>query len=68
MPDLFFYRDPKAVEKEENQRAENEQVMKSEPDLPAPPQRKSGEDWSADSQLAAIMWPRTGPPAQRPLT
>ena len=41
MPDLFFYRDPKAVEKEENQRAENEQVMKSEPDLPAPPQRKS---------------------------
>ena len=55
MPDLFFYRDPEAVEKEENERAENEQVMKSEPDLPAPPQRKSGEDWSADSQLAAIM-------------
>merc|ERR1719443_2730888 len=29
MPDLFFYRDPEAVEKEENERAENEQVMKS---------------------------------------
>ena len=29
MPDLFLYRDPEAVEKEENERAENEQVIKS---------------------------------------
>ena len=55
MPDLLFYRDPKAVVKEENKRAENEQVIKSGSDLPAPPQRKSGEDWSANSQPAATM-------------
>ena len=65
MPDLLFYRDPKAVVKEENKRAENEQVIKSGSDLSAPPQRKSGEDWSANSQPAATMWPRTGLPAQR---
>ena len=33
MPDLLFYRDPKAVVKEENKRAENEQVIKSGSDL-----------------------------------
>ena len=50
MPDLLFYRDPKAVVKG----TEIGQVRKSGSDLPAPPQRKSGEDWSADSQPAAI--------------
>jgi len=59
MPDLFFYRDPEAVEKEENERAENEQVMKSGADFAAPPQKEEWggedrvEDWSADGQPAA---------------
>jgi len=59
MPDLFFYRDPEAVEKEENERAENEQVMKSGADFAAAPQKEEWggedrvEDWSADGQPAA---------------
>merc|ERR1712012_1341597 len=31
MPDLFFYRDPEEAEKEEKERAESEQVMKTGP-------------------------------------
>ena len=64
MPDLFFYRDREAIEKEENERAENEQVIKSGDYFAAPGEARtvaaapvapvSGyhvtEDWAASTE------------------
>merc|ERR1739844_847003 len=51
MPDLFFYRDPEEVEKEEREKAEAaaESQMVKAPDFVAPDK----EDWAADGQPAA---------------
>jgi small subunit ribosomal protein SAe len=59
MPDLFFYRDPEEVEKEEREKAEaaaESQVVKG-PDFVAPDK----EDWGADT--AVTDWAADGQPA-----
>merc|ERR1719195_1490992 len=62
MPDLFFYRDPEEAEKEEKERAENEQQMMKTGDFAAPQKEEWGgedkvEDWAADGQPAAAAAP-----------
>merc|ERR1712202_8383 len=61
MPDLFFYRDPEEIEKEERERAEaaaeSQNVAKSA-DFVAPAKEEWGADeavtdWAADGQPAA---------------
>merc|ERR1711900_13800 len=49
MPDLFFYRDPEEVEKEEREKAEAaaESQMVKAPDFVAPDK----EDWGADAAV-----------------
>merc|ERR1719474_2509898 len=51
MPDLFFYRDPEEVEKEEREKAEAaaESQMVKAPDFVAPDK----EDWGADAAVTA---------------
>jgi len=61
MPDLFFYRDPEEVEKEDRERAEaaaESQLVAKAADYVAPPKEEWGADegvtdWSADGQPAA---------------
>merc|ERR1711862_201034 len=61
MPDLFFYRDPEEVEKEDRERAEaaaESQLMAKAADFAAAPKEEWGADegvtdWSADGQPAA---------------
>merc|ERR1711970_884279 len=60
MPDLFFYRDPEEVEKEDRERAEAaaESQMAKAADYVAPPKEEWGgdevvTDWSADGQAPA---------------
>merc|ERR1712200_192996 len=61
MPDLFFYRDPEEVEKEDRERAEaaaESQLVAKAADYVAPPKEEWGADegvtdWSADDQPAA---------------
>merc|ERR1711862_430109 len=61
MPDLFFYRDPEEVEKEEREKAEaaaESQLMAKAADFAAAPKEEWGAgegvtDWSADGQPAA---------------
>merc|ERR1712212_222636 len=62
MPDLFFYRDPEEVEKEEREKAEAaaESQMVKAPDFVAPDK----EDWGADA--AAIVAPGAAAPAVAP--
>merc|ERR1712112_481456 len=58
MPDLFFYRDPEEVEKEDRERAEaaaESQLVAKAADFAAPPKEEWGADegvtdWSADGQ------------------
>merc|ERR1711881_322545 len=59
MPDLFFYRDPEEVEKEEREKAEAaaESQMVKAPDFVAPDK----EDWGADA--AVTDWAADGQPA-----
>merc|ERR1712058_205740 len=59
MPDLFFYRDPEEVEKEEREKAEAaaESQMVKAPDFVAPDKA----DWGADGQPAVA--PVAAPPA-----
>jgi len=59
MPDLFFYRDPEEVEKEEREKAEAaaESQMVKQPDFVAPDK----EDWGADA--AVTDWAADGQPA-----
>merc|ERR1712165_670320 len=60
MPDLFFYRDPEEVEKEDRERAEaaaESQLVAKAADYVAPPKEEWGADegvtdWSADGQPA----------------
>merc|ERR1711862_335486 len=60
MPDLFFYRDPEEVEKEDRERAEaaaESQLVAKAADFAAPPKEEWGADegvtdWSADGQPA----------------
>jgi len=61
MPDLFFYRDPEEVEKEEKEKAElaAESQLKG-PEFTAPDK----EDWGADS--AVTDWAADGQPAAAP--
>jgi len=62
MPDLFFYRDPEEVEKEEREKAEAaaESQMVKAPDFVAPDK----EDWGADT--AVTDWAADGQPAAAP--
>merc|ERR550519_1726543 len=62
MPDLFFYRDPEEVEKEEREKAEAaaESQMVKAPDFVAPDK----EDWGADA--AVTDWAADGQPAAAP--
>ena len=61
MPDLFFYRDPEEVEKEEREKAEaaaESQTVAKAPDFVAPDKEEWGADtavtdWAADGQPAA---------------
>jgi len=61
MPDLFFYRDPEEVEKEEREKAEaaaESQMTAKAPDFVAPDKEDWGADaavtdWAADGQAAA---------------
>jgi len=60
MPDLFFYRDPEEVEKEDRERAEAaaESQMTKAAEYVAPPKEEWGgdevvTDWSADGQAPA---------------
>merc|ERR1711935_797975 len=61
MPDLFFYRDPEEVEKEDRERAEaaaESQMVAKAADFVAPSKEEWGADeavtdWSADGQPAA---------------
>merc|ERR1711909_234600 len=60
MPDLFFYRDPEEVEKEDRERAEaaGESQMTKAAEYVAPPKEEWGgdevvTDWSADGQAPA---------------
>merc|ERR1712227_706138 len=58
MPDLFFYRDPEEAEKEEKERAESEQVMKTGDFAGQQKEESWGgedrvEDWSNEAQPAA---------------
>jgi len=60
MPDLFFYRDPEEVEKEEREKAEaaaEAQTVAKAPDFVAPDK----EDWGADT--AVTDWAADGQPA-----
>merc|ERR1711862_80613 len=58
--DLFFYRDPEEVEKEDRERAEaaaESQLVAKAADFAAPPKEEGGADecvtdWSADGQPA----------------
>merc|ERR1739840_28215 len=60
MPDLFFYRDPEEVEKDDRERAEaaaESQLVAKAADYVAPPKEEWGADegvtdWSADGQPA----------------
>merc|ERR1711910_286538 len=60
MPDLFFYRDPEEVEKEDRERAgaaAESQLVAKAADYVAPPKEEWGADegvtdWSADGQPA----------------
>merc|ERR1711909_83840 len=60
LPDLFFYRDPEEVEKEDRERAEaaaESQLVAKAADYVAPPKEEWGADegvtdWSADGQPA----------------
>merc|ERR1711875_111074 len=63
MPDLFFYRDPEEVEKEEREKAEAaaESQMVKAPDFVAPDK----EDWGADA--AVTDWAADGQPAAAPV-
>merc|ERR1712142_818431 len=63
MPDLFFYRDPEEVEKEEREKAEAaaESQMVKAPDFVAPDK----EDWGADA--AVTDWAADGQPAVAPV-
>merc|ERR1712002_140758 len=61
MPDLFFYRDPEEVEKEDRERAEaaaESQLVAKSADYVAPPKEEWADegvtDWSADGQPAAV--------------
>merc|ERR1712128_304383 len=61
MPDLFFYRDPEEVEKEEREKAEaaaESQMSAKGPDFVAP---DKAEDWVADA--AVTDWAADGQPA-----
>ena len=61
MPDLFFYRDPEEVEKEEREKAEaaaESQMSAKGPDFVAP---DKAEDWGADA--AVTDWAADGQPA-----
>jgi len=63
MPDLFFYRDPEEVEKEEREKAEaaaESQMAAKAPDFVAPDK----EDWGADA--AVTDWAADGQPAAAP--
>jgi len=63
MPDLFFYRDPEEVEKEEREKAEAaaESLMAAKaPDFVA----QDKEDWGADA--AVTDWAADGQPAAAP--
>ena len=63
MPDLFFYRDPEEVEKEEREKAEaaaESQMTAKAPDFVAPDK----EDWGADA--AVTDWAADGQPAAAP--
>jgi len=59
MPDLFFYRDPEEVEKEEKERAEAAMETKTGDFAAAAPQKEEWgaeaevTDWAADGQAAA---------------
>ena len=60
MPDLFFYRDPEEVEKEEREKAEaaaEAHTVAKAPDFVAPDK----EDWGADA--AVTDWAADGQPA-----
>merc|ERR1712130_930875 len=60
MPDLFFYRDPEEVEKEDRERAEaaaESQLMAKAADFAAAPK----EEWGADEGV--IDWSANGQPA-----
>ena len=52
MPDLFFYRDPEEVEREEAAK-EAEVTASKQQDFAAPP---SKEDWGGDQQGPASDW------------
>ena len=63
MPDLFFYRDPEEVEKEEREKAEaaaEAQTVSKAPEFVAPDK----EDWGADT--AVTDWAADGQPAAAP--
>merc|ERR1712042_419451 len=63
MPDLFFYRDPEAEDKEERERAE---VAESKLEIPAPPatfqvsddwaSQTENTDWAAQSAAGQDQW------------
>merc|ERR1712147_252417 len=65
MPDLFFYRDPEEVEKEEREKAEaaaEALTVARAPDFVAPDKEDWGADtavtdWAADGQPAAVAAP-----------
>jgi len=61
MPDLFFYRDPEEVEKEEQTRIEQETTVAKEAAAPDyVPEEKAAEDWGGDfSATAASSAPAT---------
>ena len=63
MPDLFFYRDPEEVEKEEREKAEaaaEAHTVAKAPDFVAPDK----EEWGADA--AVTDWAADGQPAAAP--
>jgi len=54
MPDLFFYRDPEEVEKEEQTRIEQETTVAKEAAAPEyVPEEKAAEDWGGDFSATA---------------
>jgi len=54
MPDLFFYRDPEEVEKEEQTRIEQETTVAKEAAAPdyVPEENKAAEEWGGDFSAA----------------
>merc|ERR1739838_586297 len=54
MPDLFFYRDPEEVEKEEQTRIEQETTVAKEAAAPDyVPEEKAAEEWGGDFSATA---------------